>query len=183
MTSDNMNATMVYSECVNSNMGSVEGLLTCLTNHALTQDQEAQAFVERNTEIARNIYILISASMVFFMQAGFAMVCAGAVRKKNLQNTMLKNLLDACGASIAFYSVGWAFAFGDNPDKPNGFIGTRNFFLTDVDDLALFLFQYAFSAASATIVAGTLAERCQMTGKQTTHYSMYIHIPADFPMG
>ena len=163
VSDSSMNATMVYTDCANNNMGDVEGLLTCLTNHALLQDQQSQVFVERNTELARNIYVLVSASMVFFMQAGFAMVCAGAVRKKNLQNTMLKNLLDACGASLAFYVVGWAFAFGDNPDKPNGFIGTQGFFLTNVDDLALFLFQYAFSAASATIVAGTLAERCQMT--------------------
>jgi Amt family ammonium transporter len=70
------------------------------------------------------------------MQAGFAMVCAGAVRRKNLQNTMLKNLLDARGASVAFYSVvGYAFAFGDGTN-PNGLIGTTNFFLMNVDDLA-----------------------------------------------
>ena len=99
------------------------------------------------------------------MQSGFAMLCAGAVRKKNVGNTMLKNLLDACGASLAFFTVGYAFAFGG--DDPNAdrktFIGTSNFFLMNVDDHAFWLFQYAFSAASATIVAGTLAERCQMT--------------------
>lgn len=67
-----------------------------------------------------------------------------------------------CGASIAFFSFGYAFAFGDGSD-PNGFIGTTNFFLMGVDDYAFWMFQYAFSAASATIVAGTLAERCQMT--------------------
>ena len=86
------------------------------------------------------------------------MVCAGAVRKKNVQNTMLKNLLDACGAAIAFFTVGYAFAFGGSdatsPDK--SFVGTSNFFLMDVDDYAFWLFEYAFSAASATIVAGTL---------------------------
>jgi len=77
---------------------------------------------------------------------------------------MLKNLLDACGASIAFFVLGYALAFGGmDPDSPTKtFIGTKNFFLMDVDDLAFWMFQYAFSAASATIVAGTLAERCQM---------------------
>jgi hypothetical protein len=46
------------------------------------------------------------ASLIFFMQSGFAMMCAGSVRLKNVQNTMLKNLLDACGAALAFYFVG-----------------------------------------------------------------------------
>jgi hypothetical protein len=49
---------------------------------------------------------VIAGAMIFFMQSGFAMVCAGAVRIKNVQNSMLKNLLDACGAAIAFYLVG-----------------------------------------------------------------------------
>jgi len=135
--------------------------------------------------------LVYSTALVFYMQAGFAMVCAGAVRKKNVQNTMLKNLLgrfcfalafgirfglmyvlanihphlsDTCGAAIAFFAVGYAFAFGgqDFTSGKHTFIGTSNFFLMDVDDLAYWLFQYAFSAASATIVAGTLAERCQM---------------------
>ena len=93
------------------------------------------------------------------------MLCAGAVRKKNVRNTMLKNLLDACGAALAFFTVGYAFAFGgmDKGSPNKTFIGTSNFFLMDVDDLSFWLFQYAFSAASATIVAGTLAERCQMS--------------------
>lgn len=77
---------------------------------------------------------------------------------------MLKNLLDACGASLAFFTIGYAFAFGgaDYESTKKTFVGAENFFLVDVDDYAFFLFQYAFSAASATIVAGTLAERCQM---------------------
>ena len=92
------------------------------------------------------------------------MLCAGNVRKKNVQNTMLKNLLDACGAAIGFFMVGYAFAYGgqDRTSTKKTFIGNDNFFLMDVEDLAFWLFQYAFSAASATIVAGTLAERCQM---------------------
>lgn len=115
-------------------------------------------------QFSRNILLVYSTALVFYMQSGFAMLCAGAVRKKNVGNTMLKNLLDACGAAVAFFLVGYAFAFGGNdPDSTDKtFIGTTNFFLMDVDDYAYWLFQYAFSAASATIVAGTLAERCQM---------------------
>ena len=97
------------------------------------------------------------------MQAGFAMLCAGSVRMKNLQNTMLKNLLDACGASIGFYTIGYAFAWGGSyTEDGTTFLGTTNFFLMDVDQKAFWLFQFAFAATSATIVAGTLAERCQM---------------------
>ena len=96
------------------------------------------------------------------MQSGFAMLCAGYVRKKNIANTMLKNLLDSCGSAVAFFAVGYAFAFGgDNSGKT--FIGTTNFFLVGVEDLAFWFFQYSFSAASTTIVAGAIAERSQMT--------------------
>jgi ammonium transporter, Amt family len=80
------------------------------------------------------------------------MLCAGCVRKKNIQNTLMKNLLDACGASIAFFCVGYAFAFGgtkgENAETSKTFIGTTNFFLIDVDDLAFWFFQYVFSAAA-----------------------------------
>jgi len=115
------------------------------------------------------------ASLVFFMQAGFAMVCAGCVQKKNIQNSMLKNLLDACGAAIGFYAFGYAFAFGGSTvdGSPTTFIGTDNFFLMNLEDNFMYnglldgnsywLFQFAFAATSATIVAGTLAERCQMS--------------------
>jgi Amt family ammonium transporter len=129
----------------------------------MIQHNEAdQKAINMNSRVIYNVTLLFAASLAFFMQAGFAMVCAGAVRRKNLQNTMLKNLLDACGACLAFYAVGYAFAYGDG-SHPNGFIGTTNFFLMDVDDMAMFFFQYAFSAAAATIVAGTLAERCRMS--------------------
>jgi len=109
-------------------------------------------------------YLIYAASLVFYMQAGFAMLCAGSVRIKNLQNTMLKNLLDACGSSLGFYTVGYAFAWGGSSSDNEGttFIGTENFFLMDVEQKAFWLFQFAFAATSATIVAGTLVERCQM---------------------
>jgi ammonium transporter, Amt family len=92
------------------------------------------------------------------------MLCAGCVRHKNVGNTMLKNLLDACGSALAFFTVGFAFAFGgdNSASSSKTFIGSTNFFLMDVEDLAFWLFQYSFSAASATIVAGALAERSQM---------------------
>lgn len=148
-----MQSTEIYSACQSQSQDEAE-ILQCIVKQLLLQDLADQEF-------SRTIYLIFSSALVFYMQAGFAMLCAGSVRKKNVQNTMLKNLLDACGASIAFFTVGYAFAFGDG-SNPNGFIGTTNFFITDVEDYSFWLFQYAFSAASATIVAGTLAERCQM---------------------
>ena len=62
--------------------------LNCITSRLLDQDGKDQEF-------SRTIYLIYSSALVFFMQAGFAMLCAGSVRKKNVQNTMLKNLLDA----------------------------------------------------------------------------------------
>lgn len=50
--------------------------------------------------------LVISGALIFFMQAGFAMLCAGCVQLKNVQNTMLKNLLDACGSAVAFFLLG-----------------------------------------------------------------------------
>mmetsp|Transcript_16938 Transcript_16938/g.47536 ORF Transcript_16938/g.47536 Transcript_16938/m.47536 type:complete len:639 (-) Transcript_16938:3-1919(-) len=127
---------------------------------------------------SRDLFLLLCAALVFFMQAGFAMICAGAVRRKNLQNTMLKNVLDACGAALAFFACGYGIAFGGDDDPGfeyapvNRYVGTANFFLLDVHNLAFWAFQYGFSAAAATIVAGTLAERCQM--KAYVYYSVFL---------
>jgi Amt family ammonium transporter len=74
-------------------------LLECVANTF----EEVQ---NNRAEDLQSFLFVISGAMIFFMQSGFAMVCAGAVRLKNVQNTMLKNLLDACGAAVAFYLVG-----------------------------------------------------------------------------
>jgi len=150
-----LSADDIYTKCQGSGDGSQDAQLKCVIVQLLVQDLEDEDYTSR-------IFLVYSAALVFFMQAGFAMICAGSVRRKNVGNSMLKNLLDACGAAIAYFCFGYAFAFGDG-SNPNGFIGTTNFFLMDVDNYAFWMFEYAFSAASATIVAGTLAERCQMS--------------------
>jgi Amt family ammonium transporter len=106
-------------------------------------------------------FLLYSGALVFIMQAGFAMLCAGSVRQKNVKNIMLKNLLDACFGALGFWCVGFSFAYSDG----NTFIGTTNFFINDFStgpDLILWFYQFAFAATAATIVAGTVAERCKM---------------------
>jgi len=130
---------------------------------------------EEATNVALDTFWLIFAgALVFFMQAGFAMLCAGSVRSKNVSNIMLKNLLDACGGGIGFWSIGYAFAYGDPREGDDGFrsdgrvsfIGGRYYyFLMDMasTEYALWFFQFAFAATAATIVAGTIAERCKMS--------------------
>jgi len=97
------------------------------------------------------------------MQAGFAMLCAGSVRSKNTKNILIKNVLDACVGAIAWFLFGFGFAFGttEGHDK-SPFLGSGNFAMKGIeahDSLGTFLFQWAFSAAAATIVSGSVAER------------------------
>jgi len=109
------------------------------------------------------------------MQAGFAMLCAGSVRQKNVKNIMLKNLLDACGGAIGFYTVGFAFSYGgDSSGDVKNFIGNTYFALRGFDYAALhdWFFQFAFAATAATIVAGTVAERCKMAAYLC--YSLFL---------
>jgi len=111
-------------------------------------------------------YLLFAGTLVFFMQSGFAMLCAGSIRQKNVKNIMMKNILDACGGALGFWSIGYAFAYGgvDSADPKKGFIGNQNFFLMDAStgtDYIGWFFQFAFAATAATIVAGTVAERCK----------------------
>lgn len=106
-------------------------------------------------------FILVSGYLVFLMQAGFAMLTAGSVRSKNTKNVLLKNVLDACVGSLAYFLFGWAFAYGPGGNK---FIALGSFALTSYDGEAFndyhnFFFQWAFAATAATIVSGSVAER------------------------
>ena len=98
------------------------------------------------------------------MQPGFAMVCAGSIRAKNVKNVILWNLLDSCGGGLAFWAVGYAFAYGgDVQGGAKTFVGNTNFFLMNGDVAYEFwFFQFAFASALSSIVAGTIAERTQM---------------------
>ena len=82
------------------------------------------------------------------------------MRSKNTMNILLKNILDACAGAIAFYIFGFAFAYGTG-GKDNAFIGSGNFALAYTTDWVSWIFQWAFAATAATIVAGSVAERTQ----------------------
>jgi Amt family ammonium transporter len=111
------------------------------------------------------MWLIIAAVLVFFMQTGFAMLCAGLVRAKNTKNILLKNVLDACVGGLGFWSLGYAFAYGE-AQGGNPFIGNTYFFLTNFERTQTYqswLFQFAFAATAATIVSGAVAERTKMT--------------------
>jgi Amt family ammonium transporter len=123
------------------------------------------------------IWVLFTASLVFFMNAGFAMLEAGFCRHKNALNLLSKNLIVFALASIAFWAIGFALMFGDG----NGFLGWNGWFLggddnspstydayqgvyhsldwTGIPLKAKFFFQLVFAGIAATIVSGAVAER------------------------
>ena len=111
-------------------------------------------------------WILYCGTLVFLMQTGFAMLCAGSIRAKNAQNILLKNLLDACVGALWFWATGYAFAYGQSGSDKNPFIGNNYFFLSKGyeggDGYHNWFFQFAFAATAATIVSGAVAERCSM---------------------
>ena len=122
------------------------------------------------------VWTLIAACLVFFMQAGFAMVESGFTRAKSAVNIMMKNLMDFSMGSIAFWAIGFGLMFGSSP---TGWIGTDGFFLSgwtgpegDQWVLAFWMFQCVFAATAATIVSGAVAERTKFTGYLT--YSIVL---------
>ncbi len=118
------------------------------------------------------IWVMVAAVLVFFMQAGFAMVEAGFTRSKNAVNIMMKNMMDLSIGTLSFWAIGFAFMFGNG----NGIIGLSGFFVgpeavdsydslswTSVPVLAAFMFQAVFAATAATIVSGAVAERIRFS--------------------
>lgn len=105
-------------------------------------------------------------SFVMFMQCGFAFLEAGAVRSKNVVNILIKNVLDCFLGAIIYWAVGFAFAYGDMPDKDSSaFIGSKYFFSIYHEEYenyrANWFFQFVFAATASTIVSGAVAERTQ----------------------
>jgi Amt family ammonium transporter len=124
------------------------------------------------------VWTLIAAALVFFMQAGFAMVECGFTRAKNAINIMMKNLMDFSMGSLAFWAVGFGIMFGATK---TGWFGTSGFFLSDFElggdpwVLAFWMFQVVFCATAATIVSGAMAERTKFIG-----YLMYSIVISAF---
>ncbi|MBI2844312.1 MAG: ammonium transporter [Armatimonadetes bacterium] len=127
------------------------------------------------------VWVMVTAFLVFWMQAGFAYVEGGLTRAKNANNIMMKNLMDFAVGSLAFWVVGFGIMFGAG----NALFGASGFFLvesskdtfaslswTNVPLYAKFMFQLVFAATAATIVSGAMAERTKFTSYLV--YSVFI---------
>src|SRR5688572_21965675 len=124
------------------------------------------------------VWVLITAFLVFWMNAGFALVESGMCRLKNAVNILSKNFIVFALSSLAFYMVGWGLMFGDG----NAFVGLKGLFMvggadnspaigaayqgvysainwTGIPLSAKFFFQLVFAGTAATIVSGCVAER------------------------
>ena len=113
----------------------------------------------------------LAASLIFFMQAGFAMLEAGIVHPKNVTNILFKNMIDASLAALIFWALGYGVAYGATG---GGFIGTTNWGigtsendirngsgsgLSGSDGWEMWFIQWGFAAKAVSIVAGSVAER------------------------
>jgi ammonium transporter, Amt family len=155
------------------------GICVILVGAALTQgvalaggDPSGDATIEADPTAAVNFtWTLMAAFLVFFMQAGFALLEAGSVRQKSVANVLTKNVMDFLMCGMAFWAFGFAIMFGGSElgsglDKGNDLFGTSGWFLSgdayDVTTFEVWMFQMVFAATAATIVSGTMAERTKI---------------------
>ena len=106
------------------------------------------------------IWFLAGAALVFWMQAGFAMVETGFARAKNAGNILMKNLMDFCIGTVMFILLGYGLMFGEN--ALGGFLGIPTLEIFSgygAFDWSTFVFNLVFCATTATIVSGAMAER------------------------
>ena len=121
-------------------------------------------------------WILIAGFLVFFMQAGFAMLEGGMIRETGVVNSLAENFMDACITGLVFFLVGYGIAYGtyDAGLEGGGLIPAHIPLLLDNADgtgdgdgalFVGFFFQFAFAGAAATIATGGMAERTNFVGK------------------
>jgi len=143
-------------------------IVACLPAIASAETETSEALTAVKEELQNNINIVwtcVAAFLVFFMQAGFAMVETGFTRAKNAVNILMKNMMDFSVGSLAFFLVGFGLMFG----VTNGVFGTSLFGLAGVTEVTdwnwtFLIFQTVFAATAATIVSGAMAERTKFVG-------------------
>ncbi|MDP8212325.1 MAG: ammonium transporter [Candidatus Zapsychrus exili] len=151
----------------------VFAVLSAVPAHAEDVATNAKA-IEGLNENLNIVWTCLAAFLVFFMQAGFAMVETGFTRAKNAINIIMKNLMDFSIGTLAFFFIGFGLMFGVS----NGFFGTSNFMLSGIGsdgahwNYTFLLFQTVFAGTAATIVSGAMAGRTKF--KAYIFYSVFI---------
>src|SRR5258708_4460737 len=139
-----------------------------LGGHAAYAD-DAAAAVPAYVSPINTVWVLVTAFLVFFMQAGFMMLEGGFARSRETVNVMLEGIIDTCLCGVLFYGWGFAWMFGAG----SGFIGNQYYFLQHIPDtygstgvptLAIFLFQFAFADCTSTITSGAMVGRTGFVG-------------------
>jgi ammonium transporter, Amt family len=131
--------------------------------HTISSKIERPA-LQRNID---HVWILLCGVLVFWMQAGFAMLEMGLTRAKNSINCAMKGLLDFCSATVCYLLFGFTLMFGPSAGG-SGFIGTHSVWMSDFSGdspiWSFWFFQVCFASAACTIASGAMAERTRFLG-------------------
>ena len=140
------------------------------TGASLFADEITETLVLHNQALDM-IWLILAAALVFFMQAGFAMVETGLTRAKNANNILMKNLMDFSAGALVYWAFGWALMYGTSVA---GIFGSDQFFLKGADYTVFrdWMFQVVFAATAATIVSGAMAERTKFSSYLI--YSVFV---------
>ncbi len=150
------------------------GLVFLLSGPGFAETDAIEAVKEELQLNINVVWTCVAAFLVFFTQAGFAMVETGFTRAKNAVNILMKNLMDFSIGTIAFFLVGFGLMFG----ATNGFFGTTDFAIKNVLgdgthwNYTFLIFQTVFAGTAATIVSGAMAGRTKF--KSYLVYSVFI---------
>lgn len=156
-------------------------MLINATAAATAKADAAMALAAQNAHDSQEAFFVFAGSLVFLMQAGFAMLEAGSVSRKSTMNILFKNMCDAGIGAMSFWLIGYAIAFGDGTN----FAGASKWGLNHdaftrisatvdgaVGEYSMWFFQFTFAATAATIVSGAVAERTALGAYLV--YSVFI---------
>ena len=125
----------------------------------LVRESKENVKMEEKAMEVFSVWFLIGATLVFFMQCGFAMVETGFTRAKNAGNIIMKNLMDFCIGTVVFVLIGYSLLLGEDVVGLIGKPGFDIFSKYSNFDFSAFVFNLVFCATTATIVSGAMAER------------------------
>src|SRR4051812_10820026 len=150
-------------------LGAIKGFFWFFETAAGAQTSAPALAAKDLVSPLNTVWVLVTAFLVFFMQAGFMALEAGFARSRETVNVLLECVFDTCLCGLLYWAIGFAFQFGAG----NGLIGHQFFFLHGMTDSygttrvafqAFFLFQFAFADTASTITSGAMVGRTGFKG-------------------